>query len=166
MCSCRRLSRTFRRLAQVTTVHADAAQPFVATWGNAQACPHVPQLFGSSVVLTQAPLHKTFGVVHPVSTHWPPWQASVPPAIAHALPHVPQLRAFVFKLTSQPFAEFLSQSAYPVLHPDATQLHELPIGLQAQLALSPLHAFPHIPQLAIMSSRASQPSIALPLQSA
>jgi hypothetical protein len=143
-------------------VQADAVQPFVATWGKAHTVPHVPQLFVSLAVLTQAPLHKTFGVVQPVITHLLAWQASVPPEIAHWWPHVPQLFAFVVKLTSQPFDAIPSQSAYPELHPEGTQFDEV----QAQLALSPLHAFPHIPQLVVVSSIASQPSLTLPLQSA
>ncbi len=126
-----------------------------------QACPHAPQLLTSSVVFTHAPLHKTFGAVQPVTTHSPPWQASVPPAIAQVCPHVPQLFASVDRSVSQPTPD-ATQCAYPALHPDVTQFD----AVHVQVALSPLHAFPQVPQLVVVLSAASQPSLGLSLQSA
>ena len=40
-------------LAQLTTVHALAAQPFVATWSSAQKRAHAPQFSGSTAALAQ-----------------------------------------------------------------------------------------------------------------
>jgi hypothetical protein len=52
----------------------------------AQAWPHDPQLFGSVIVFTQAPLHIVVGNVH---AHMPPLHDS---PVAHAWPQLPQFR--------------------------------------------------------------------------
>jgi hypothetical protein len=82
--------------------------------------------------------------------------------IGQTLPHFPQFFASLFRLTSQPFAPFLSQSANPMLQ---DEIPHWPLR-QAPMALAKLQAIPQAPQLATSVARLfSQPSAAFLLQS-
>ena len=76
---------------------------------------------------------------------------------------VPHADVVVVRSTSQPSAGLPLQSAKPALHAAMVQ----PPLLHAARALARVHAVPQLPQLVVLEPRfASQPSAALPLQSA
>jgi hypothetical protein len=115
------------------------------------ARPHAPQLLGSLLRFTQeTPPHSVSPLAQPL-THWLPLQTGVPPSQRWL--HAPQCSGLVFGL-SQPAAA--SQFEKSFAQPHAPLLHvEFAPQSSAQL--------PHVFGSA---SEASQPSSALPLQSA
>ena len=79
----------------------------------------------------------------------------------HTSPHEPQLLLEVCRFTSQPFAAFPSQSAYPALQLTITQTPPE----QPETAFGKAHTLPHAPQFdAEVFVFISQPSIDIPLQ--
>jgi hypothetical protein len=81
----------------------------------------------------------------------------------HALPHAPQWLTLVASVTSQPLAAAPSQSSKPGAHANA---HMPDAHVGAALARAG-HATPQRPQFEAFASRStSQPSAAMPLQSA
>jgi hypothetical protein len=120
----------------------------------------LPQWLTSVCSLTQLPEQLVSPAPHVVVQV--PLEHTCPPA--QVVPQLPQLPPSTRRLTSQPFAGFPSQSANPALqlpiaHAPAT--HIAPALGKAQLT-------PHPPQLRTSAPRTtvSQPSAALPLQSA
>jgi hypothetical protein len=64
-------------------------------------------------------------------------------APAQTVPHAPQLRMSVCRLTSHPFAPMPSQLSKPALHVAIAQL----LDVHDDVAFARLHARPHAPQL-------------------
>jgi hypothetical protein len=80
----------------------------------AQALPHVPQLLVVFSTVSQPfgrLLSQSPQPVLQVGAHTDAAQVLVPCAFVQAVPHVPQLFVLVRRLTSQPLAAALSQSA-------------------------------------------------------
>jgi hypothetical protein len=97
-------------IAQLPCTHAAVA------FGRTQTWPHVPQLFGSVLVLVSHPLaqlpsqSKKPGL-HPPQLHMPEMHWGVAFGMEQTTPQAPQLPMSVVVFVSQPFAGFLSQSA-------------------------------------------------------
>jgi hypothetical protein len=113
----------------------------------AQTLPQPPQLFLSVWVSTSQPFaallsQLAIGALHMGSLHLPPTHPSTPPVMLHGCPQAPQFPTFVLVSISQPFAGFLSQSAYPVAQ--AATVHLEPT--QVSVPWFALHALPHAPQ--------------------
>jgi hypothetical protein len=74
-----------------------AGEPLAA---EGQACPQVPQLFGSLAVLVHVPLHRGSLEGHPDTHEYPPpepaEQTGVPASALHDVPHAPQLAVVVY----------------------------------------------------------------------
>ena len=132
-----------------------------------QAVPHPPQL---ALVLSGAS-HPFAGLLS--QSPYPPLQAATvhapcaQPAVAfarlHAIPHAPHDVTVVAVFVSQPSEVIMLQSAYPVLQAPMAQ----DPAVQTAVALASVQAFPHAPQLCgSVAVIASQPSEAIPLQSA
>ena len=107
--------------------------------------PQVPQFAIFAAVLVSQPFPRLvsqfpYPVVQ-VIPQAPDVQVAVPFVAVHTVGQVPQCVALVCRLTSQPFARLLSQSAKPAL-----QL--IPQTLPAQLAVPfvPLHVIAQLPQ--------------------
>ena len=94
--------------------------------------------------------------------HAPPAHDGEPFAVLHALPHAPQLVGLVLTFVSHPLPTFASQFAKPALHAMAHAPIEQ-LGAPFALLQTTLHS-PHDVTLPPMF--VSQPSAALPLQSA
>lgn len=78
-----------------------------------------------------------------VGEHAPETHAVWPFGLVQALPQPPQLLTLWSRLTSQPFAGLVSQSAYPALHEVTTHCP----ALQAEPAFDRLQTLPQYPQL-------------------
>ena len=165
-------SAAFRLQSACGGVHASPEQvPLEQPWvppTTLQAWPHMPQLFGSLDVLTSQPLagfksQSANPVLQVGLEHTPLEHVSVPPAVLHACPHVPQFFGSLDVSTSQPFEATPSQFANGAVHVGIEQAEA------TQLSLPPLwlHLLPQAPQLAAFVERlTSQPSAALMSQSA
>jgi hypothetical protein len=132
-----------RIVPEPQTVH----MPPVQLVPVAQTLPQPPQLFLSVWVLTSQPFaalpsQLAIGALQMGSVHLPPTHPSTPPVMLHAVPHAPQFPTFVFVSTSQPFAGFLSQSAYPAAQAVTVHLE----ATHVSVAWFVLHASPHAPQ--------------------
>lgn len=128
-------------------MHVLAAQEGNAC-GNAHAFMQAPQFVGELTKETSQPLALAESqlpkpALHAPSPHVPAEHVAPAFANAHTVPHAPQLRTDVLRLTSHPFVESPSQSWKPTLHekPQVPALHK-------RIALARAgQAFPHAPQL-------------------
>jgi hypothetical protein len=92
-----------------------------------QARPQLPQFLASPVGSTQAPPHRSNGVLQAVA-QWPPLQAS---GLAQGTAHAPQLAGSLCRSTHRP-----SHSVIPFEHTHTPPTHAVP----------PVQAFPQLPQ--------------------
>ncbi len=152
-------------LAQAPTTQLPPAQACVETLARAQRVPQAPQLLGSKLVRvqlpaqTESPAPQLTAQVPAVQT-WPAAQAAEEPAALQR----PQLALSVAVFTSQPLAATPSQFAKPVAHAPSAQLPAAHVAA----ALGKRHTTPQPPQFEASAARTftSQPSLAVPLQSA
>jgi hypothetical protein len=162
------LSQLAKPVLQVATAQAPIAQLDVAL-ARAQARPQAPQWETLPARLDSQPLPGL-----PSQSPKPPAQLATPHAPPeqvcdavlarrHTLPQAPQWFVLVLVATSQPSAGLTLQLPKPLLHAAMVQLPPA----QALVALLSRHVLPHAPQWAASLARlTSQPSVALPLQSA
>ncbi len=152
-------------LAQAPTTQLPLAQACVETLARAQRVPQAPQLLGSKLVSVQLPEHTVSPA--PQLTAQVPAVQTCPDAQAAEEPvtlHRPQLALSVLRLVSQPLAATPSQSAKPAAHAPSAQLPAAHVAA----ALGKRHTTPQPPQFEASAARTltSQPSLAVPLQSA
>jgi hypothetical protein len=128
--------------------------------------PHAPQLFTLLCVFVSQPspampLQFAKPALHIPTAHVPAAQTGAAFAVAHTVPHAPQLFTLLCVFVSQPFAAFPSQSAKPALHIPIVHVPAVHPGV----AFGRLHTAPHAPQLfTLFCVLISQPSAAFMLQ--
>ena len=127
--------------------------------------PHDAQLVALFVVSTQLPLHKVGAPAPQPLLHVPDAQIGVAPV--HDVPHFPHVAGFE-RSASQPSSALLEQCAKPSAHDVAGTTHLPALHVVAPLTCGrPVQSCLHAPQFfASVASFASQPSLAMPLQSA
>ena len=91
----------------------------------------------------------------------PKAQLGVPWLLLQACPQPPQFPGVVLVLISQPLTGLPSQLPYPELHVVSWQVPEAHVSE----ALARSQGVPHVPQLVVVLSGASQPLLGLPSQS-
>ena len=148
-------------VAQPTTVHPPAAQPYTDTFVSVHKCPHDPQFDGSVAVFVQidgAAPQVTFGDAQ-MEPHTPAEHTCPAP---HACPQAPQFAPSALVFTSQPSAAEPLQFAKPALHAAMAQV----LDAQRADAFASTHGVPHDPQCVVALVRSvSQPFDAVPSQS-
>jgi hypothetical protein len=143
---------------QLPIVQAPPAQAATALGGR-QALPQVPQLATLVAMLTSqpsatVPLQLANPAAQLPTAHWPEVHAGAACGTEQTLPHVPQLAGSLPSAVQEP-AQLVCCAPQPAAQ--APALHTAVAG----------QALPHAPQFAPSAARrASQPSAALPLQSA
>jgi hypothetical protein len=137
-----------------------------------QALPQPPQFVALVDVFTSHPsagfmLQSAFGSMH-VIPQTPFVHAAMPPTAVQACPQAPQLLVSVPVPTSQPFVGLWSQSEKPAAQPFAGMLHgdAVPGALHTSVTWFVLHEVLQSPQWLGVLIAVSQPSLAMPLQSA
>ncbi len=136
---------------------------------NTHGRPHAPQWLASLAKFTSQPLAGLLSqlpkpALHAIETHAPPAHVGIPLVRLQTRPHMPQLRASVAVVDSQPLVVMPSQSASPVaqsvptMHVPEAQKAVRPVGAAQRLAQRP-----HDDESVRRS--VSQPLVALPSQS-
>jgi hypothetical protein len=165
------MSQSMKPEAHDMTEHADDEQASVA-WLVLHALPHPLQFAESLDVLTSQPLagflsQSALGETQ-VTPQAPLTQVAIPPAAVQTCPHPPQLLVSDPVLVSHPLVGLLSQSEKPDAQPPAGTLHgeAVPGALHASVTWLVLHDVLQSPQWLGVLIAVSQPSFAMPLQSA
>jgi len=152
--------------AQVPSTQ-DPATHVADACGKPQTCPQMPQFDSFVASATSHPLVASLSqsakpALHREITHAPAEQPGTPPAAWQASPHIRQFATSVRVSTSQPFAEFPSQSARSTAQ--LVRMHTPPMHVPAAPVNE--HAIAQVPQCATDRARSvSQPFDAMPSQS-